>query len=99
MSEAKIQRRVDVFDAALLEVTHIRGEVYGSPLLSFEKIATMKDRLKFCENPSIRHALEMICVKIVRIAGAPDSRSMDSVIDVAGYARTIAMILDEEENQ
>ena len=92
------QNRVEVFDTALLMVTQDRGEIYGDPKESFGKVSLMKVALADCPNAAIRHALEMICLKVVRISQSPDSRSMDSIIDVAGYARTIAMILDKEES-
>jgi hypothetical protein len=38
----------------------------------------------------------MICVKLVRLCQDPTPANMDNVIDIAGYARTIAMIWDKE---
>lgn len=83
------------FDKAIGEVTQERGKVYGSPYQSFKRIAAMKKLVQDCEDPAIRHALEMICVKMVRIMEATDNDHLDSVIDIAGYARTIAMVIDE----
>ena len=37
----------------------------------------------------------MIAVKMSRLCNSP--KHIDSIIDIAGYARTIAMILDKEE--
>jgi hypothetical protein len=43
-----------------------------------------------------RHALEMICVKLVRLCQDPTPANIDNVVDIAGYARTIAMVWDKE---
>ena len=83
------------FDAAIQTVTKIRGETYGHPLNDFELAHRLKEPLRACRDPVVRHALEMICVKMARITHAPDNVHLDSVIDIAGYARTIAMIWDE----
>jgi hypothetical protein len=39
--------------------------------------------------------MEMIGVKMARLCNDPTK--VDSVIDIAGYARTMAMILDKEQ--
>lgn len=82
------------FDAAMKDITDVRGKAYGPPDETFAKISTMQTLVYECKHPAIRHALEMICVKIVRLCHRAD---LDSVIDIGGYARTIAMILDKEE--
>ena len=84
-----------LFDKAIQTVTQERGKEYGPPAPSFSKISLMQSQIVNCPYPAVRHALNMIIVKIVRLSETPDH--MDSVIDIAGYARTIAMILDEEE--
>ena len=88
---------VEKFDNATAEVTQTRGLDYGDPAETFATIAIMQACLSKCASPAIRHAMNMICVKLVRLAETPDSNNLDSIIDVAGYARTIAMILDAEE--
>lgn len=90
-----MKNHIEQFDKAIQTVTQERGEDYGSPHRTFTRIAMMQRQLMNCHNPAVRHALNMIIVKIVRLAETPDH--MDSVIDIAGYARTIAMVLDEEE--
>jgi|TARA_R110000787_G_scaffold269501_1_gene376317 hypothetical protein len=85
------------FDAAMKDITDVRGLDYGPPEEAFDKISTMKTLVHECKNPAVRHALEMICVKLVRLCNSYDH--LDSVIDIAGYARTIAMILEEEEKK
>ena len=87
----------DQFDAAMETVTQERGSVYGHPANDFLRVASLKLITAGGPHPSIRHALDMICVKIARLVETPTH--MDSVIDIAGYARTIAMILDDEEER
>ena len=82
------------FNKALETVNDERGVIYGHPLEHFTQIATMKDVVRMCPDPAIRHALEMIIVKVARLTQTPDH--LDSVIDIAGYARTIAMINDRK---
>tara|TARA_R110000823_G_scaffold231589_1_gene358254 strand:- start:266 stop:562 length:297 start_codon:yes stop_codon:yes gene_type:complete len=88
---------LELFDKAIQTITQERGKDYGPPGPSFRHIMKMQRLVMVCPDPAVRHALNMIIVKIVRLAQTPDH--MDSVIDIAGYARTIAMVLDEEEKQ
>jgi len=85
------------FDKALQTVTGDRGKFYGHPVDDFIRAQQIKDAVSICENVPVRHALEMIGVKMARLAQTPDH--MDSVIDIAGYARTIAMILDRQAEE
>ena len=87
--------RVDDFDNALATVTQERGEVYGGVLGNFERSARGAEMISACGDPAVRHALTMIWVKICRLIETPDH--MDSAIDIAGYARTICMALDERK--
>ena len=86
----------DQFDTALATITQERGEAYGHPHKTFDQIAVLQVMVVECPDPRVRHALEMICVKLVRLCQDPTSANMDNVIDIAGYARTIAMIWDKE---
>lgn len=81
------------FDAAMTKVTQERGAVYGHPVDDFARVDNFKDEISECGDPLVRHALEMIAVKIARLIQSPDH--LDSAIDIAGYARTICMIHDE----
>lgn len=89
--------RVKNFPGDLKAVTRQRGAVYGHPLVNFERIAHLKEGVSDCKDPAIRHALEMMCVNMARLVETPDH--YDSVLDVAGYAKTILMILDEREKR
>jgi len=83
------------FDTAIQSVTQERGEDYGPPGPSFTRIAHMQSMINHCPDAAVRHALNMVIVKIVRLAETPNH--IDSVIDIGGYARTIALILDKQE--
>jgi hypothetical protein len=74
-----------------------RLKFYGHPLDDFNRAALIKLAVRECPNVAIKHALEMIGVKMARLVQTPNH--VDSVIDIAGYARTIVMILDEEERR
>lgn len=85
------------FDAAVKTITKERGEAYGHPVDDFDIASRIKHALQPCKDPVVRHALEMIGVKMARLCTTPDH--LDSLIDIAGYARTIAMIHDERERR
>ena len=85
------------FDAALQQVTQERGKDYGHPLDDFRRVSLIKWAVSECRDDEVRHALEMIGVKMARLVETPDH--LDSVIDIAGYARTIAMIHDERADR
>lgn len=82
------------FDAAIATVTQERGAVYGHPADDFAKVAGMAEGIKDCPDPLVKHALYMMLVKVARLAQTPNH--IDSAIDLAGYARTIAMIIDRQ---
>lgn len=91
------ENRTEQFDKAIRDVTIDRGGVYGHPVDDFQFAHEIKEAVCLCPHPQVRHALEMIGVKMARLVTTPDH--IDSVIDIAGYARTIVMILDEEERR
>ena len=93
----KASRHALDFDDGIKRVTIDRGDIYGHPLTNFERIAHLKAGVAGCKDPAIRHALEMICVNMSRLVQTPDHD--DSILDIAGYARTMAMILDEREKR
>ena len=87
--------KTEAFDEAVKVITQLRGDDYGHPADDFARGALIKEAVKDCPDPRIRHALEMIGVKMCRLVHTPDH--LDSVIDIAGYARTILMIVDRDE--
>ena len=86
--------RLQRFDA-MSNVTDARMVEYGHPADTFAEITRMKQYVAHCPHGAVRHALEMILVKVNRLCNDPAHE--DSAGDIAGYARTIAMILDKEE--
>ena len=83
------------FDVALRTLTDERGDAYGHPLDNFADVAVGWDILtRRCTDPEVRVALCLAWLKLCRIAATPDHQ--DSINDLAGYARTIAMIHDEK---
>lgn len=84
--------KLSEFDRAFSSVNQDRGKIYGHPFYGFTRAQCLMDCIKDCPNPQVRHALMMICVKMARLAVAPDH--LDSWIDIAGYARTGVMCLE-----
>ena len=84
---------VALFDQRAATITQDRGQDYGHPLDDFRRVAMIKAAVADCPDVEVRHALEMIGVKMARLCTSPDH--LDSIVDIAGYARTIAMIVDE----
>lgn len=74
-------------------LTDERGAIYGHPLDDFARIAKMKAPLQECTDLEVRHALEMILVKISRLIETPDHK--DSIADIQGYAHCITKIHEE----
>lgn len=89
----------EAFDIKAASVTKDRGQAYGHPKSDFARINKIKDAVDICPHAEIRHCLEMIAVKMSRLAETPNH--FDSIVDIAGYARCMAMILDKdaEENR
>lgn len=86
---------LEQFDNAVSGITQERGKIYGPPRADFERIAALQAQVASCPDPAVRHALNMICVKLSRLVRSPDH--LDSWIDIAGYARTGVMCLEERK--
>lgn len=89
-------RPSEQFDKAFSTVTQDRGKNYGHPKINFDRIARLQAVVQECPDPLVRSALDMICVKIARLIETPDH--IDSLVDIAGYARTIAMVHDRRHD-
>ena len=78
------------------ELTRIdRHNSYGAPKQDFERTAKMWSAILNTEVSARQIALCMIALKLSRLAYR---MKRDSIVDVAGYARTLEMI-DESENK
>lgn len=85
----------DDFDSSLRDLTTRRSEHYGSPSTNFRRTAALHQVIDECEDAEVKFALRMIAAKISRLIESP--HHVDSVHDIAGYARCIAMIWDDRE--
>ena len=84
------------FDDSIASLTQERGESYGHPADDFKHAADLKAVVANCDDAVMRHAMEMICVKLARLIETPDH--FDSWLDIAGYARTATMVMDTRED-
>jgi len=82
------------FDQAMQRITQDRMDEYGHPSVDFRRVCQIKAAVEGCQDPLVRHCLEMIGVKMARLTHTPDH--LDSIIDIGGYARCIALILDRK---
>jgi hypothetical protein len=90
--------KLDHFDTQLQGLVNAdRMKDYGHPADHFAKSAALKAELfkDYTGDASVRHAMEMIVDKLVRLSHSPFH--LDSWIDVAGYARTAVMVIDRNE--
>lgn len=71
-----------------------RGTDYGHPRDDFARTAGAWAALFGWAVTPAQVALAMIIVKLSRLQETPDKR--DSIVDIAGYARTYEMVLDRE---
>lgn len=85
---------VRTFDTALEDINERRGAEYAPPALNFARIAAGAAVIDACPDARVKVALNAIWTKVCRLVESP--AHLDSVIDIAGYARTIAMVLDAE---
>ncbi|NIA67763.1 hypothetical protein HBA54_04095 [Pelagibius litoralis] len=85
---------LEQYDATVRDITDRRGEVYGHPMDDFDRAARLKAVVAECDDPHVRHALEMICVKMARLIESP--HHVDSFIDISGYARCAVMCIDRK---
>lgn len=78
------------FDAAYAKVTSDQRDIYGDPRETYRRVAALRTIVDECAGPQIREIIEMVATKLARLVQTPDR--VDSWIDVAGYARTAAMV-------
>ena len=85
---------MELFDAQVDSITKTRGKTYGHPGDDFARVTKMASALPAFSDPRFAHIAYMLCVKLARLSQTPDH--VDSLIDIAGYARTWAMILERD---
>ena len=96
MSETRAPLGVlEQFDTAYAKVTADRRDVYGDPLDTYRRVAALRTVVDECADPQLREIIGMVATKLVRLVQTPDH--LDSWVDVAGYARTAAMLLDSRQ--
>src|SRR3990172_6698223 len=82
-----------ILEEALKLTTDDRQKVYSHPAEDFARVVEMAGPiLRSSIDPRLKHALYMIQVKIARLLVTPNHR--DSLVDIAGYANTYAMVLE-----
>lgn len=87
---------MNILEEALKLTSKDRQAIYGHPIDDFTKVAIMAQPILDSDiDPRLKHALYMVQVKIARLLNTPNH--VDSVVDLAGYANTYAMILERLE--
>jgi hypothetical protein len=85
---------MDILEEAKKLTNIDRQKIYGHPADDFRKVAEMvQPILRSDIEPELKHALYMCQVKIARLLNTP--YHLDSIVDLAGYANTYAMIVEQ----
>ena len=71
-----------------------RQQDYGHPIHDFNRTAQMWSAILGKEVTAEQVALCMIAVKLSRLC---NSYKRDSIVDIAGYAATLEMVLDKRK--
>jgi len=90
------ETKESVLQEAQRIVSGARQEAYGHPLDNFGQTAKMWSAVLGMEVSAEQVALCMILVKISRQTHKPQR---DNVVDMAGYAATLSMIVEEREKR
>jgi hypothetical protein len=89
---------MNVLQEADKAVGGARGQDYGHPADDFSRVSNAANALGVDPlSGPLHHALYMVLVKISRLVQTPKHR--DSIVDIAGYARTYEMVLEKEAIQ
>jgi len=93
----------DKQDNILAEATQITGadgdraRDYGGALPDAERWAKMFSALTGFDIRPEHQPLALICLKLSRTSQAPGCFHRDSVVDIAGWARVLEMVYDEQQ--
>lgn len=83
-----------VLDEAGLAVDGSREEDYGHPIIDFTRVSKAARALDIDPTTGpLHHALYMVLVKVSRLVHTPNHH--DSIVDIAGYARTYEKCLEK----
>jgi len=85
------------YDKGYDAITQRRGAVYGHPYDNFLRTAKLWSVVLGVEVTPLQVAQCMRLVKEARLIETPDH--IDSLIDISGYSRTQAMVLDRLEQE
>lgn len=85
---------------AVSDLLDEKGKTHGSFDLTAERAGNLQDmtRTRINEPPVVRHAREMICVKLARIASG-NPLATEHWDDIAGYAKLVADWLREQQQR
>lgn len=83
------------YDSAVAKINDDRGSTYGHPAINFQRIADLWKVVLGHEVTTLQVAQMMRLVKEARLVQTPGH--VDTLVDIAGYARTSAMILDHSQ--
>jgi hypothetical protein len=89
--------RAQQFDDRIKTLTQERGKDYGHPADNFSHMDLFDRIIKDCPDAVIREGLRMIGVKVARLVQSPYHQ--DSIEDIAGYARCLAMCVDRIKSE
>lgn len=87
------EARTILDEAAQLTSTD-RQAVYGHPADDYARTAAMWSAYLGVEVTALQAQMCMVLVKVSRLANTPTHR--DSLVDIAGYARTYEMTLEKQ---
>ncbi len=89
---------MSILDEAAKLVDNDRNHTYGEPADDFGRVSDAARALEIDPGKDpLHHALYMILVKLSRLVHTPDHH--DSVVDIAGYARTYQKVLERLNDQ
>lgn len=87
---------MNILEEANTLVHGARGVDYGHPLDNFTQTAALWSAVLNTPVTAEQVGLCMICVKVSRQLNSPRT---DNLVDIAGYAETVNMVVNERERR